>query len=168
MLGVEPEPPDGGFEPEPPDGGLDPEPLDGGLEPDPPLGGVEPLPVPPQDLPSHCSSGVDELPVGAGPLPELPPGAGFCTWPSGICWMGLPPPEVGFGGAGTPLVASQPHGSVMVTGTGVLSQTVHSLTVTVKPLGIWLGPGVQVGVGSSQLSVTVYVTGTVPVSHYER
>ena len=56
---------------------------------------------------------------------------------------------------GTPSVASQPHGSVMVTVVGVLSQTVHSYVVTVKPLGMWLGPGVQVGVASVQLSVTV-------------
>lgn len=67
--------------------------------------------------------------------------------------------------AGTPSVASQPHGSVIVTAVGVVSQTVHCLVVTVKPFGMWLGPGVQVGVASVQLSVTVYVAGTMPVGH---
>lgn len=71
-----------------------------------------------------------------------------------------------------PLVASQSHGSVMVTDTGFVGwapeQTVQSFTVTVKPGGRWLGPGVQVGVASVQLSVMVCVTGTRPVEHSDK
>lgn len=69
------------------------------------------------------------------------------------------------GGPCVPSWASQPHGSVMVTVVGVDAQTVHSFWVTVKPCGMCFGPGVQVGVGSVQLSVTVYVSATKPVGH---
>jgi len=68
------------------------------------------------------------------------------------------------GGVGLPQPSLQ--GSVMVTGTGVLSQTWQSLTVTVKPCGTWSSlavPVAHVGVGSAHSSVTVYVTGTKPV-----
>ena len=112
------------------------------------------LPEPPQSLPLQA----DGDPVGA------------CTWPSEICDT-LPPAGVVVAAvfvAGTPSVASQPHGSVIVTAVGVVSQTVHCLVVTVKPLGIWLVPGVHVGVASVQLSVTVYVAGTIPVGQSER
>ena len=51
----------------------------------------------------------------------------------------------------------------MVTVVGVSSQTWQTFSVTVKPWGMWLGPGVHVGSGSVQLSVTVYVLGTMPV-----
>lgn len=44
----------------------------------------------------------------------------------------------------------------------------QSFTVTVKPGGRWLGPGVQVGVASVQLSVMVCVTGTRPVEHSDK
>lgn len=66
--------------------------------------------------------------------------------------------------AGTPDVASQPHGSVMVTGTGVFAQPVSQvLTVTVNPGGIAVECVAHVGVASVQLSVMVYVAGTRPV-----
>ena len=56
----------------------------------------------------------------------------------------------------TPEVASQPHGSVMVTGTGVLPQPVlQVLVVTVNPGGMWSVAVAQTGVASGQVSVTV-------------
>ena len=83
------------------------DPLGGEPEPEPPLGG-EPLPLPP---------------LGGEPLP-LPP-------------LGLEPVAVAMGWLiGVPMLALQVHGSVIVTGTGVLSQTVHCLVVTVKSGGM--------------------------------
>jgi len=96
--------------------------------------------------------------------------------PSEIWLITLPVAEAEAGGAagvpvvagfvcvaGTPDVASQPQGSVIVTGTGVLSQTSHVLTVTVNPGGIAVECVAHVGVASVQLSVMVYVAGTRPV-----
>lgn len=159
-----------GFEPDPPDAGGDwlPEPpqdspsqLSPGVENDP-VGARLLPPEPPPGAGWFCGCGYFSiLPCKRLQLLGLtcPSGiccTGFCGCPSGICCTGLPVGVgLGLAGAGTPPVASHPHGSVMVTGTGVESQTVHCLTVTVKPSGIWLGPGVQVGVASVQLSVTV-------------
>lgn len=135
--------------------------------PEPLLDGVEPLPDPPQSSPSQEGEPEPPLPpLGVvDPVPEPPQSS-----PShaGACDGVEPEPPVvvagaGDGGPGVPSCASHPQGSVMVTVVGVLSQTVQTFSVTVKPWGMWLGPGVHVGWGSVQLSVTVYVLGTMPV-----
>lgn len=69
-----------------------------------------------------------------------------------------------------PSFAIQPHGSVIVTGTaacvvGPAQPMVQVCTPVVKPCGMWPVPVDHVGVDSEQLSVTVYVAGTVPVGH---
>ena len=74
------------------------------------------LPEPLQSSPLHAG------PVAAGGLPPLLPPAGV------VLAAGLV--------TGTPFVALQPHGSVIVTVGVSLPQTVHSFSVTVKPSGI--------------------------------
>lgn len=92
------------FEPDP----EDPEPAG-----DEPVSGELPLvPDPPAGV------------VAAGPLPPfapVPPGAAPVVVATAVVL------------AGTPSVASQPQGSVMVTAVGVSPQTVHSVVVTVNP-----------------------------------
>jgi hypothetical protein len=59
----------------------------------------------------------------------------------------------------------QPHGTVKVTGMDVDFgwQTVQTIVVTVKPGGMYEGPLDHVGVGPTQVSVIVVVTGERPV-----
>jgi hypothetical protein len=97
-----------------------------------------------------CPSGICET--------GLPLGPGAWTWPSGICLTGVPlgaGASVAVAGGGVGLPQPSVHGSVMVTGTGVASQTWHSLVVTVKPSGTWSLAEAHVGVASEHDSVTV-------------
>ena len=85
---------------------------------------------------------------------------------------GVPGPGIPVAvGAGAPLSALpspvDSHGTVMVT-VGFISQTVQTVTVVVKPGGIyvvWPMPGFQDGVAPVQDSVIVYVADAIPVEH---